>query len=71
LVAFGICVASLRYVGVPGRRFLIILVGVAALGVTGSLAACWLPYALPLQGRLPCSLVAAVSASAVWIPAGR
>src|SRR5579884_34817 len=35
----------------PVRRFLVAMSGVAAVGIVGSVVACFLPYALPLQGQ--------------------
>lgn len=53
VLSFAVVLTAAWYLreDVPIRRLLLILAGTAGLGLAGGIAACFLPYALPLQGQ--------------------
>ncbi len=53
ILSFTVVLATVRHLwdDEPIRRVLIAMSGVAAVGLAGGIVACFLPYALPLQGQ--------------------
>ncbi len=53
VLSFAVVLTAIRHWGTgdPVRRLLTAMIGVAAVGLVGTVVACFLPYALPLQGQ--------------------
>jgi hypothetical protein len=85
VLSFVVALGAIRhfYDNAPVRRLLIAMSGVAAVGLLGGILACFLPYALPLQGQpyrclwplelslYPLGFLSVQRLWASWQPAGR